>query len=285
MNQPAIHEGQLLKEVLKYSPLGIKGVAEKLGWNRPRLYRVFEQVVIPPETKELIATAIDVATDTLLTPGTLHHVTQKNTNQAQIVTRTGDTARDWRTNKHGNRFEPLTDGMWRVYHKHVPIAAHAAYVAGWGDPEYTETLPEHSTIVAGVSEALFVSFTVTGSCQDDGSIKGIQEDMELTGESYPRSMWQYKLPFEPAVPGKKEPKIKAGDKDVELPTKGKRYPYWIIVDRQHGIQVAMIKSQDVEKGILHCCCRNPDKKAYPDFDINLDDCSQIFFVIKRVMND
>ena len=202
-----------------------------------------------------------------------------------VLDRRTDGSRSWYTNKHGNQFEPLTDGTYRVYHKHVLGPVHAAYAAGWGDPEFTESLPGRTSIVKEISEDLFLSFTVTGECQDDGTIDGIVPGMEITGQGLPRSMWQYKFPYMETNPLKKLPKIKMGNKEIEVPPKNKTYRYWIIVDRFKGMRVAMIKDQDVEKGILHCFCRNPDKKQYPDFQVNLDDCSQIFYVIKRVYND
>ncbi len=260
--------------------------AEKLEWSRGYASQIISGSRVPPKNfKEQLDLAFPGVELANIVSEENTDYSKQGSSSARIINRKKDATRQPYTNKHGVRFEPLTDGDWLITYKHVPPAAHAAYTAGWGDPEYIESLPERTTVVSEVSEDNYLSFTVTGHCQDDGSIDGAPENMELTGRSYPRAMWQYKLPFAPVGGEKKLPKIKVGDKEIDVPTKGKRYRYWLIVDRYKGIQVATIKSQDLQKGILHCACRNPDKKKHPDFDIKLDECSQIFFVIARRINE
>lgn len=44
--------------------------------------------------------------------------------------------------------------------------------------------------------------------------------------------------------------------------------------------VKEIKEHDTEKGTILLHSYNRDKGKYPDFEINLDDCLQIFNVVK-----
>lgn len=256
-------EGTLLYRIAEKSESGVRGFSKRVDIGKTALYRYFKQDKLEPEVKEKVAEKLGTTVQELFSQ----------------VAGTGAAApksQDEIVNKYGVRFERLQNGRWRMTNKRVPFAAHAAYMAGWGDPEYVETLPEHYMVVDAPTEDNYITFPVLGECQDDGSREGLHEGEAITGQSVPRSMWQYKLPFK--APNEKPLKVKAGEDEFELVGK-KRYTYWILISPKLGMRIAMIKEHNERTGVLYCTCRNPDKKKHPDFEVRIEECNQIFFGI------
>lgn len=157
--------------------------------------------------------------------------------------------------KNGNQFVELTGGNYIMYTKLVTQKASAGYMTGWGDDEFLEELPIHPILVQELHKGVYRSFEITGDSMDDSSKASIEEGDIVTGRQINRSLW--KSAFHT-----------------------KKYPDFIIVHRTEGITCKRIIAHDTDKGTITCHSLNPDKKRYPDFEVALDDCLQIFNIVQ-----
>lgn len=138
----------------------------------------------------------------------------------------------------------------------VPLVqdyAYAGYLSGYQDKEYIEELPKHSFVVNKQHKGKYVAFQVIGDSMSDGTDESITEGSTVTGREIQRHLWSSRFHIH-------------------------RFKDYVIVHKE-GILIKRIIKHDVDTGVITCLSLNPDKEAYPDFDLNLDDCSQIFNIV------
>ena len=158
--------------------------------------------------------------------------------------------------KFGNKSEAvyiLTETMY------VPLVnqyAYAGYMSGFSDPEYIEELPKIPFEVDHEGKGNYVCFEMRGNSMRDGSEDSLKPGDILLGREIQRHLWQSKLHI-------------------------RKYRF-VIVHKESGILVKEIVKHDtaLNKIIVHSL--NTD---YEDQELNLDDISQIFNVVKVQRNN
>jgi hypothetical protein len=150
-------------------------------------------------------------------------------------------------------FIDLGNGQFIMIVPLVQDYAYAGYLAGYQDEEYIEDLPKHSFVVNKQHRGKYMAFQVIGDSMSDGTDESITEGSTVTGREIQRHLWSSRFHIH-------------------------RFKDYVIVHKE-GILIKRIIKHDVDTGIITCQSLNPDKEAYADFDLNLDDCSQIFNIV------
>lgn len=143
---------------------------------------------------------------------------------------------------------------------HVPLVqkyAYGGYLSGFGDVEYLEDLPTYPFIVEDKTfKGKYMAFEVRGDSMDDGTINSYPQGTVVLCREVQRTHWQSKLHHN-------------------------AWKAFVIVHRESGILIKQITQHDTAKGVLTLSSLNPQ---FEDVEIRLDDCLQIFNVIKKVMD-
>lgn len=138
----------------------------------------------------------------------------------------------------------------------VPIKAQAGYIQNYNDEQYIAEnfTQKHSFAVSRVYRGKYMAFIVDGDSMDNGVAgEAIPEGYTVTGREIQKQHWRNKFHIH-------------------------RYKDYIIV-HQDGIFIKQISKHDTEQGVITCHSLNPNKDIYADFDLNLDECYQIFNVV------
>lgn len=109
-------------------------------------------------------------------------------------------------------------------------------------------------IVDKVHLGRYVAFKVEGDSMDDGTINSIPKGCRIATRELNREHWRNKLHI-------------------------KEYPYWVIYTNKNSKPlVKEIISHEVDKGIITCHSLN-DSPQYSDFELPLDDITNLFYVV------
>ena len=154
-------------------------------------------------------------------------------------------------------FIDLGNGQYIMIVPLVQDYAYAGYLGGYQDEEYIDELPKHSFVVNKQHRGKYMAFQVIGDSMSDGTEESITEGSTVTGREIQRHLWASRFHIH-------------------------RFKDYVIVHRE-GILIKRIIRHDVEEGVICCRSLNPDKDAYPDFDLNLDDVRQIFNIVNVTM--
>lgn len=162
-------------------------------------------------------------------------------------------------NKAGNDFIELSGGSYYMVTPLVTKKAYAGYLTGWGDEEYISELPKHLVPVDKPHSGEYISIEVTGQSMNDGTERSFLPGDIPTGRKINRKLWR--------------------DSKLHL----KSYKEFIIVHK-NGILLKSIIDHNVIKNTITIHSYNPDKEAYPDEVLKLEDVIQIFNVVKNTQN-
>lgn len=136
--------------------------------------------------------------------------------------------------------------------------AYAGYLTGYGDMEYLEMLPKVKVIVDRMVRGNYKCFEVKGDSMVDGSFESWLDGDIVLGREVKRELWL--------------PKLHINKCDF-------------IIVHKDGILLKRILSQDNNNGTITIHSLNPDKSAYPDEEIYLDDVMQIFSTVQLVKRE
>lgn len=156
--------------------------------------------------------------------------------------------------KAGSNYEELPNGKYLLTVPMVPVRAQATYISEFADAEYISDLKKISFIVDRIGKGKYQAFEVQNDSMNDGTINSIPDGAIVLGRELGKQHWKNKLN-----------------------TNG--YPYWIIVHK-NTILCKEIIAQDLENGTITCHSLN-DSPEFQDFTIKLDDCHQLFNIIKK----
>jgi transcriptional regulator with XRE-family HTH domain len=159
-----------------------------------------------------------------------------------------------------SEFTEISPGRYRLKVPLVPEYAHAGYLSGYSDQEYLNELPMHELTVTTPPKGIYRAFEIYGDSMDDGTKKCIPDGTIVTGREIQRQYWKSKI-------------------------HSHKWPNYVFVHKTEGIICKQIKSQNVAEGKLILTSLNPDKAAYPDFEVEMDDLLQILNIVKREMQD
>jgi transcriptional regulator with XRE-family HTH domain len=156
------------------------------------------------------------------------------------------------------KFIDQGDGQYIMIIPWIQEYGYAGYSRGFKDPEYVEGMPTQRLIVNKQHRGAYRAITVLGDSMEnytnvDKARESIPEGSIAFGREIQRHLWRDKFHLH-------------------------RFKDYIIVHKS-GIQIKRIIKHNVAEGIITCHSLNPDKEEYPDFDLYLDDCNQIFNIV------
>lgn len=156
--------------------------------------------------------------------------------------------------KGGNQFINLSGGQYVMLVPLVEEYAYAGYLSGFRDAEFINELPKHPIIVDGFLQGHYFAFRVMGdSMRNEESEDSIKPGSIVTAREIEHNLLYGRLHMH------------------------KQQDYIII--HHDGVLLKRIIKHDPKNGFITCRSLNPDKQAYPDFDISLSEIRQILNVV------
>ncbi|MDR1054703.1 MAG: helix-turn-helix domain-containing protein [Prevotellaceae bacterium] len=139
----------------------------------------------------------------------------------------------------------------------VPLVsqyAYAGYLSGFGDEEYTDSLPTVPWYVDREYKGKYMFFEVRGDSMNDGSIASYPEGSRLLARNVCHEHWGSRLP------------VNAWD--------------FVIVHRNEGILAKRIVEHNVGEGTITCHSLN---LLYADFVLRLNDVFELYTIVQKVI--
>jgi len=237
-----MHQGEHTRNLLKGSGIPMGDIAEKLGLTRQGLNYHLRKSVLDANFKALITEK-------------LPDIFRVENNAAVSIVKQSNaySVGDIQHNESESPFVDLGNGQYIMIVPLVQDYAYAGYLGGYQDEEYIDELPKHSFVVNKQHKGKYMAFQVIGDSMSNGTEESITEGSTVTGREIQRHLWSSRFHIH-------------------------RFKDYVIVHKE-GILIKRIIKHDVEAGLIVCQSLNPDKDAYPDFELNLDDCSQIFNIV------
>lgn len=155
----------------------------------------------------------------------------------------------------GKEFIDLGNGKYLLYTPLVPHTASMGYLKGYSDPEWLQELPQHAITVDKIPFGTYRTFIARGDSMRDGTERSILPNSKVTGRVIRQDLYR--------------------DSKLHL----HKFQLFVIVHKE-GITIKEITNHDVEKGLITIHSWNPDKKEYPDMELELKDVLQLLNVIK-----
>jgi hypothetical protein len=237
-----MHEGEITRNTLKGSGMPMGDIADLVGLTRQGLNYHLRKEKLDDNFKKLIGDKF---------PNVF-----KNENESSIVIKDQGNAFTIGSMQHPAGDSPFIDLGNGQYIMIVPLVqdyAYAGYLNGYQDNEYLEDLPKHSFVVNKQHRGNYMAFQVIGDSMSNGTDESITEGSTVTGREIQRHLWNSRFHIH-------------------------RFKDYVIVHKE-GILIKRITRHDVDGGVITCQSLNPDKDGYPDFDLNLDECKQIFNIV------
>lgn len=162
--------------------------------------------------------------------------------------------------KSGNDINELSNGKYLLSVPMVPHKAHATYISEFQDADFISDLTKVSFIVDRIPRGSYMAFEIQNDSMNDATLDSepsrnaiLHGDIVL-GRELGKQHWTSKLNIN-------------------------GYPFWIIVHKDTIVCKEIIK-HDVDKGIITCHSLN-NSPEFIDFELKLDDCYQLFNIIKK----
>lgn len=133
----------------------------------------------------------------------------------------------------------------------VSQTAQAGYMTGFMDDNYVNELP-HVYVTKEYEKGNYLVFEIRGDSMDYEGNNAIKQHDKVLAKELPRMYWRDRLYYE---------------------------RYIFIMVTTDGVICKQITNHDTTKGIITCHSFNP---IYQDFEVNLDDVYQLFYVKKIV---
>lgn len=158
--------------------------------------------------------------------------------------------------KAGMQFIPNKDGSFTMMTPHITEYGYGGYLNGFSDEKYVSEMPTFPVVVGEVHRGVYRSITMKGESMDDGSRDSIAPGDVVTGRLIQRHLWD----------------------NSALHYKRTKF---FIIHHLNGILVKSIADHDVvgKRILIHSL--NPDKEAYPDVWIDLNQVVELFSVIAK----
>lgn len=138
----------------------------------------------------------------------------------------------------------------------VSQKAYAGYLSGYADAEYVETLPTVAFPVDHTPQGNYLVFEVKGDSMNDGSYDSYLDGDLVLCREIQIDLW----------------------KDSKL-----HFDKWdFVIVHEDGIIIKRIIDHNVENRTITIHSLNPDKKTYPDKEINLCEVRQILNVVNMM---
>lgn len=235
-----MHEGESTRNTLKGSGKSMGEIADIMGLTRQGLNFHLRKPVLEEKFRKVLRDKFPAIFST--ESGLFVREQSNGYSIGQMQQQDGDSP-----------FIDLGNGQYIMIVPLVQDYAYAGYLAGYQDNEYLDELPKHSFVVNKQHRGHYMAFQVIGDSMSNGTDESITEGSTVTGREIQRHLWNSRFHIH-------------------------RFKDYVIVHKE-GILIKRIIKHDVDTGIITCQSLNPDREWYPDFDLNLDDCSQIFNIV------
>jgi len=245
--------GENLKKAVRSTGMTVQEAADKLGVSRQMLYIYYKSGELEPDllqnVREKLGIDLHNVKENFIKADNLSDVTN------QIPKSNGLIIGEIGQGDEESPFIQIGPDQYIMVVPLVPIKAQAGYINNYNDENYIQEnfTQKHSFAVSRVYRGKYMAFIVDGDSMDDGTKNSIPEGSTVTGREIQKHHWRNKFHIH-------------------------RYQDYIIV-HEDGIFVKQITKHDTEKGIITCHSLNQNKEIYADFDLNLDQCLQIFNVV------
>lgn len=249
----------------KHDRLTMNKVIEMLSVSKTAVYSYFKSKNLSRETVQKITSTFNATEHEIFGIESSNDFTLSQTFDTEPATTKKGNAifigdlEDQEDSDGNTKFIEISPGRYRMKVDLVPTTARAGWLSGFEDPTHLEELPKHEVTVTKYHKGKYTAFESEGDSMDDGSIESIPDGCVITGRDIRRELWTSKLHVH-------------------------RFPNWIFAHKTEGVVVKRIKSQNLLTGDIVLYGLNPDKVAYPDIHINLDDVYKIFNVVKRELD-
>ncbi len=166
--------------------------------------------------------------------------------------------------KSGNIIDELPSGKFLLTIPLVPHKAQATYISEHEDADYVSDLTKVSFVVDKVPQGKYMAFEIKNDSMNDATLDrppsrdAILHGDIVLGRELQKPLWRDKLRIN-GING---------------------YPYWIIV-HQKGIFCKQIVKHKVEQGVIWCHSLNNSPEFESDFPLKLNECYQLFNIIKK----
>lgn len=235
-----MYQGEKFKRYLERNRIPKTKAAKDLKISRQSLYQWFESNELERSTVNKILTTYNETEEKIFgIISSTLNSTQKTYN-IELVDK-------------GNTFINIGNNQYLVIIPLIEGSEHKTYPQKFTDEKYLSELPKHALVVNQLNDQRFTAFSVIGNSMDDGSKESITEGDIVTGREIQQSLWTSRFHIH-------------------------KFKDYIIVHKER-ILIKRIIAHDVDAGIITCKSLSPDKNIYPDFDIKLEEVSQIFNVV------
>ena len=156
-------------------------------------------------------------------------------------------------NKNGNSYREIRDGVYNIEAEVIPFEAYASYAESLETGTVEEDFDTEIFRVDRIGRGNYKAFIVKGDSMNGGGIDDTKDGATVLARELGRQHW------------------KDGFNDTEYG--------WIILCKENIFHKDIV-DYDSETGDITLHSRNKSPE-YSDFTINLNDCYQIFKVIKR----
>lgn len=155
----------------------------------------------------------------------------------------------------GTEFRHLGEERYLMVTPLINQYAYAGYVSGWSDSEYIDELPRHAIVVERLHFGTYRSFMVKGDSMDNEKKEAYSDGDIVTARRIDRKYWKNKLHLHDF-------------KDY-------------VIHTTDGLLIKRITEHNAATGIIKYCSLNPDKVAYPDTEISLEEVVELYNIVAK----
>jgi len=236
-----------IKALIKYFGLNTTTFAKKIGFNQSNLSKILRgERDVPANLTDKILDNFKVERTWLLTG-------EGEMLSSDVTPMEPATIEDYTTTKSGLRYYKRGDGKLLMEIPVVPIEALGSPDDEWQEIVRDEDGEKVTIEVNEVHHGNYVAFRVNGDSMDNGMRSSFGRGDIVCVRELSRDKWLPKLHY-------------------------KQWPYWVVCFG-NNIRLKQIIAHDGPTITLHSLNPSPE---YTDFQLNLDDISRLFNVVKHI---
>lgn len=154
------------------------------------------------------------------------------------------------------KFYEISPGVYRMKVPLITETAKAGSLTGFADAEYLEDQEYIYTTVYKYHKGRYRAFRVVGDSMDIDRRTTFMHGDIIIGREISKEFWRSRFHTH-------------------------KYPFYAFETKRDGIIFKELISHDVENGIVTLHSLNEDKDTYPDFQLELEEVSSVYNIVKR----
>ncbi|PZX60223.1 helix-turn-helix protein [Algoriphagus ratkowskyi] len=234
----------MLKQWIEKNKLSKTDVAKQLGVTRQQVHSYFNTTNLQHKTVKTIISKFNVEEEDIW----------ESVNENSNTVNTHFISEPSIIIEKGiNDYIPLKNGNCLLITFLVEEYAHAGFISRFTDQEFLEKMPNHSIVVDRFPLAKHYSFRVIGESMNNGTSESIISGAIVTAREINKNLWNSRFHIN-------------------------RLKDYVIVHKK-GIIVNRITEHDTNDMTIICMSLNGDKKTYPEFPVNLDECIMLLQIV------